>query len=759
MKFLIYIPILSFLLISGTLFGTVWTVSHNPSDNPDFYTIQAAFDNQNLVAEDTVLIYPGEYPEHLDYSRGFFITLAGIYIYSEDKSDIGNTIISGSLLIGNYNSQSSSMFICGITFKMDAYLPNHPGYGINVHDVYCDLFVKNCVIKNYMMPGDTGVGIYVDNKAIAWISESLIYSNNIGIIVDYDAYASVLKTEISNNTIAGAEVLLFDHPTNPAIGMLYCDNATITDNDIGIDVYGILNMRNSIVWDNNVSIIDQDAVSIAVTYSCIEDGWVGVGNIDDDPLFIDPITYNYRLIWGSPCIDTGDPDFNGDNIEWPDCPESCDPDGTRMDMGAYPTTQTLKVYPIGDYPRYTWECFPRLIRDENECQYAPDVLAPIEGSVFEVLHENETSMEWDGNEWIHNHLYYFWSHLGYKLRVGNRPQYLPVQGDHIPLDYPINVYAEQENWRGYFIPVTQWVFEAFDEAGPDFHEISGIRTERWSVYRSPTGWIKDGYEDCVLEYGKMLEIDTDTDFEFIWYVPEGVEVEESRGEYVPQRKPDPEYFTFAYEPDYESYFITSIEDDDDVLEVGIFAGEQCVGASKVLAYPVEVQAYLNPDHTGSEISFALYRDGNRGIEEIPVVMVQDQTSGEFTSQILRPGRQRFAVIRLGSNPEYPSGLLPAPEIVLAQNYPNPLVLSSSLRSSSTAISYYVSEPVKVELMIYNIKGQQVRKLFAGEVGDGKHILYWDGSDDRGNPVRSGVYFYRLSSGKTTINRKMLIIRS
>jgi hypothetical protein len=63
-----------------------------------------------------------------------------------------------------------------------------------------------------------------------------------------------------------------------------------------------------------------------VTYSDVEGGWVGEGNIDEDPMFVlpnfvHPDRGDYRLLWGSPCIDTGHP-------------TSLDPDGTRSDMGA-----------------------------------------------------------------------------------------------------------------------------------------------------------------------------------------------------------------------------------------------------------------------------------------------------------------------------------------------------------------------------------------------------------------------------------------
>jgi len=62
---------------------------------------------------------------------------------------------------------------------------------------------------------------------------------------------------------------------------------------------------------------------VQATYCDIQGGWHGTGNIDADPLFVDPTLGDYHLQWPSPCIDAGDPE------------SPLDPDGTRADMGAY----------------------------------------------------------------------------------------------------------------------------------------------------------------------------------------------------------------------------------------------------------------------------------------------------------------------------------------------------------------------------------------------------------------------------------------
>jgi len=75
---------------------------------------------------------------------------------------------------------------------------------------------------------------------------------------------------------------------------------------------------------------------------------------------------------------------------------------------------------------------------------------------------------------------------------------------------------------------------------------------------------------------------------------------------------------------------------------------------------------------------------------------------------------------------------------LSQNYPNPF-------NPQTSIHYALPVASQVELVIYNIMGHQVRKLVSGRVSAGYHRVLWDGRDDQGRDVPSGVYFYRLQA--------------
>jgi len=106
-----------------------------------------------------------------------------------------------------------------------------------------------------------------------------------------------------------------------------------------------------------------------------------------------------------------------------------------------------------------------------------------------------------------------------------------------------------------------------------------------------------------------------------------------------------------------------------------------------------------------------------------------------------------------------SSTIPDPEeppqlpvtLELMQNYPNPF-------NPTTSISYSVSSNNIVNLEIYNIKGQNIRTLVNEVKETGTYEVEWDGTNSNGNDVSSGVYLYRLVSGKITDTKKMILLR-
>ena len=92
------------------------------------------------------------------------------------------------------------------------------------------------------------------------------------------------------------------------------------------------------------------------------------------------------------------------------------------------------------------------------------------------------------------------------------------------------------------------------------------------------------------------------------------------------------------------------------------------------------------------------------------------------------------------------------EFALNQNYPNPF-------NPSTQISFDVPQGGEhIMLNIYNILGQNVNTLVNGVVNPGTYTMEWHATDEAGNPVASGIYFYELRSSSFIARKKMLLIR-
>ena len=92
------------------------------------------------------------------------------------------------------------------------------------------------------------------------------------------------------------------------------------------------------------------------------------------------------------------------------------------------------------------------------------------------------------------------------------------------------------------------------------------------------------------------------------------------------------------------------------------------------------------------------------------------------------------------------------DFALEQNYPNPF-------NPTTTINYNLSIPSNVKMVIYNALGQQVKVLVNNQSQKaGSYSVQWDGKDDSGNVVSSGIYFYRLDSDNLTMSKKMLMLK-
>ncbi len=109
--------------------------------------------------------------------------------------------------------------------------------------------------------------------------------------------------------------------------------------------------------------------------------------------------------------------------------------------------------------------------------------------------------------------------------------------------------------------------------------------------------------------------------------------------------------------------------------------------------------------------------------------------------------------------EEASGIAPS-DFTLHQNYPNPFSVNKhgTFGNSSTEIRFALPAASPVELKIFNTLGEEIRTLADAPFEAGYHRVLWDGKDEHGKPVASGVYLYQLRAGEFSEVRKMSLLR-
>jgi hypothetical protein len=89
--------------------------------------------------------------------------------------------------------------------------------------------------------------------------------------------------------------------------------------------------------------------------------------------------------------------------------------------------------------------------------------------------------------------------------------------------------------------------------------------------------------------------------------------------------------------------------------------------------------------------------------------------------------------------------------MLSQNYPNPF-------NPTTTINFDVPEAIEVTINIYNLLGWEVKLLADGQYQPGSYTVSWEGTDNTGNKVSSGLYIYQIKAGDFVATKKMMLLK-
>ncbi|MFQ5500357.1 MAG: T9SS type A sorting domain-containing protein, partial [Candidatus Zixiibacteriota bacterium] len=145
--------------------------------------------------------------------------------------------------------------------------------------------------------------------------------------------------------------------------------------------------------------------------------------------------------------------------------------------------------------------------------------------------------------------------------------------------------------------------------------------------------------------------------------------------------------------------------------------------------------------------------GNRStIRRISLDSTKIQSSGSSFLWLIDGIRPYWFVTPTSTDIEEPEGPDQLPQsFTLSQNYPNPF-------NPATTIEFSLPSRSDVDLVVFNLLGQEVTVLANQQFAPGTHRIEWNGKDARGRDVSSGLYLYRLSTAFGNESRKMLLLR-
>ena len=307
-------------------------------------------------------------------SIGTYIVFGGAINLHTSSPTIDNCTVDDNYAYyggGIYCSYTCTPIITNSTITNNSTAGNQGDGGISVRKAGCYLEINNCVISfneggvkawegaevlitKTSVEGNIYAGIRIGNSSldasIATIEKCYITGNGTGIYTESSSSQTLVITNsvISRSTGTG----------------IYCQRDSIITNCTIVDQAGsglYLNgyahdITNSIIWGNSGSGQISGSGTANVTYSDVEGGWSGTGNIDDDPLLFD----SSHLTDTSPCIDVGT--ATGAPAE--DIDEETRPQGTGIDMGADEYSGPTPIFDYGDAPDPD---YPTLIASNGAC--------------------------------------------------------------------------------------------------------------------------------------------------------------------------------------------------------------------------------------------------------------------------------------------------------------------------------------------------------------------------------------------------------
>ena len=291
-------------------------------------------------------------------------------------------------------------------------------------------------------------------------------------------------------------------------------------------------------------------------------------------------------------------------------------------------------------------------------------------------------------------------------------------------------------WKGYYVKNL---------------ESSPVTIEIPPVEAATSGRMKSGYvSQCHQEEDWMIRIRVDAGRATDWDNFAGC---------LSDANDDWDHHDFSEAPPFGEYVSLSFQHDEWQKYPGHYGGDIRATSSEGHVWDFEVRSNLE----GEKVVLTF-----EGLESVPqgfdamlvdcgLEVLKRLGEGETYTTVLfsekAPKHFRLIVGTEAFADEASAEIAALPsEYRLLQNYPNPF-------NANTAIGYWLPEDASVEVRVYDSMGKEVRRLTCEEaVSSGHHVVIWDGRDQRGRDVSSGIYVCTFRAGGIRRSMKMLLVR-
>lgn len=210
----------------------------------------------------------------------------------------------------------------------------------------------------------------------------------------------------------------------------------------------------------------------------------------------------------------------------------------------------------------------------------------------------------------------------------------------------------------------------------------------------------------------------------------------------------PEYFSFDMLPEYTAIFV-EMDTFTTAKELAIMSDDQCYGAAVVTEGTVMIPAFISTLPEGSELQLVSWDGAKSEIKPISMSLFDPNHNSFIECSSFNKSDADYYLINIGSTPQDDDA--PPVQQLRIQNYPNPF-------NPSTTIKYSVPSEGDVAITIHNIRGQVVKTLTRDYKSSGLHQTTWNGQDQQGNNVVSGIYFLRIQTKDGTLAHKMIMLK-